>query len=310
MQAQVIPFRFETKEVRAYSDADGEPWFCAADVCRALGYSNSRKAIADNCRDKGVTSSYTLTSKGRQSLTFINEGNLYRLIIKSRKEEAQRFESWVCDEVLPAIRKHGRYEDEQGKMTTLVGQTIGTDGFHVLGAVVAGKVRALPPEVQRRATMKLWAQVHAAFNVRSAQDIPAAQLDSARNFIAAYALEGEFLPCQEAANDFDYPAEWISRNNPALNCDLRRLGGRSGLFLGLRVLRPSEFKSPIWDAIRKLKAQGGNTEALEIELKALRELMHLYSGFLEDIASNIDNRLRHMPFFPVSEQREPHRPTT
>ena len=116
--AQIIPFQFETKQVRAYSDEAGEPWFCAADVCAALGYANSRKAIADNCREKGVTSSYTLTSKGRQALTFINEGNLYRLIIKSRKEEAQRFESWVCDEVLPAIRKHGRYEVASDKDET------------------------------------------------------------------------------------------------------------------------------------------------------------------------------------------------
>ena len=78
-------------------------------------------------------------------------------------------------------------------MATLVGQTIGTDGFHMLGAVVKGKVSNLPVPVQRRATAKIWSQTHAAFGVRSAADIPADQLDSARNFIAAYALEGEWL---------------------------------------------------------------------------------------------------------------------
>lgn len=197
--AQVIPFQFESKQVRAYSDDAGEPWFCAADVCKALGYANSRKAVADNCREKGVTSSYTLTSKGKQALTFINEGNLYRLIIKSRKEEAQRFESWVCDEVLPAIRRTGRYEDASSKMATLIGETIGTDGFHMLGALVKGKVSSLPAAVQRKATAKIWSQTHAAFGVRSAADIPAGQLDSARNFVAAYALEGEWLPNQEAS---------------------------------------------------------------------------------------------------------------
>lgn len=210
--AQVIPFQFECKEVRAYSNDAGEPWFCAADVCKALGYANSRKAIADNCREKGVTSSYTITSKGRQALTFINEGNLYRLIIKSRKEEAQRFEAWVCDEVLPAIRKHGSYTDTNNKMGTLIGETIGTNGFNMLGALIKGKVTALPATMQRRAAAKIWSQTHAAFGVRSAADIPASQLDAARNFIAAYALEGEWLPKQAeaAAVELDaYAAQYV-----------------------------------------------------------------------------------------------------
>ncbi|WP_240795318.1 BRO-N domain-containing protein [Pseudomonas oryzihabitans] len=151
------------------------------------------------------------TPSGDQEMLIVNESGLYSLIFKSRKKEAKRFRKWVTAEVLPAIRQHGRYEDEQGKMETLIGQTIGTDGFHVLSAVVAGKVRSLPREFQRRATMKMWAQVHAAFNVRSAEDIPAAQLDSARNFIAAYALEGEWIEAKKSAaviglNDYEAQA--------------------------------------------------------------------------------------------------------
>lgn len=195
--AQVIPFRFEAREVRTIV-IDDQPWFCAADVCEVLGYANSRQAIQKNCRPEGVSVRDTLTRGGKQALTFIAEGNLYRLIIKSRKEEAQRFEAWVCDEVLPAIRKQGRYEDTDNRMATLVGQTIGTDGFHMLGAVVKGKVSSLPAAIQRRATSKIWSQTHAAFGVRSAADIPADQLDSARNFIAAYALEGEWLPKRDS----------------------------------------------------------------------------------------------------------------
>lgn len=192
--AQVIPFSFESQEVRTLL-IDDQPWFCATDVCSVLGYVNSRQAIQKNCIAKGVSIRDSLTSGGKQSLTFINEGNLYRLIIKSRKLEAQRFESWVCDEVLPAIRKHGRYEDTSGKMGTLLGETIGTDGFHCLAAVLDGKLRHLPTKARQRAKMHVWSQVHKAFSVVSAEDIPATQLDSARNFIAAYVvpLEGEFL---------------------------------------------------------------------------------------------------------------------
>lgn len=191
--AQIIPFQFESREVRTLL-IDDQPWFCAADVCAVLDYANGRQAIQKNCREKGVSVRDTPTNGGVQAMTFIDEGNLYRLIIKSRKEEAQRFEAWVCDEVLPSIRKHGRYVDDSGKLDTLLGSTIGANGFRCLAAVVAGKVRALPAPVQRRAKAKLWSQLRAAFGVRRSEDIPADQLDAARHFVAAYAVEGEWLP--------------------------------------------------------------------------------------------------------------------
>ena len=194
--AQVIPFLFEAKQVRTLV-VDDRPLFCAADVCAVLEYANSRQAIQKNCRTKGVSIRDTLTVGGVQPLTFIDEGNLYRLIIKSRKEEAQRFESWVCDEVLPAIRKHGRYEDTSDKLGTLLGETIGTYGVNILRSVIKGKVVSLPAATRHQATSKIWSQTHTAFGVRSAADIPASQLDAARNFIAAYALEGEWLAKEE-----------------------------------------------------------------------------------------------------------------
>lgn len=112
--SSVIPFAFEAKSVRV-QEIDGAPWFCVTDVCSILGYSNSRDAMAKHCREAGVAKRDISSAGQKRSLTFITEGNLYRLIIKSRKEEAQRFETWVCDEVLPAIRKYGRYEDSSNK---------------------------------------------------------------------------------------------------------------------------------------------------------------------------------------------------
>lgn len=103
-------FRFNDLDVRAFADDNGEPWFVAKDVCDVLGYANDTQAIQKNCRAKGVSKRYSLTKGGNQEMTFINEGNLYRLIIKSRKPEAERFEQLVMDEILPAIRKTGRYE--------------------------------------------------------------------------------------------------------------------------------------------------------------------------------------------------------
>ncbi len=82
---------------------------CAVDVCRALGYKNTRDAIIKHCRQKGVAKRDTPTEGGKQEMTFIDEGNLYRLILKSNLPAAREFESWVCDEVLPSIRRTGSY---------------------------------------------------------------------------------------------------------------------------------------------------------------------------------------------------------
>ena len=88
---------------------DGEPWFVAADVCRALEISNSRDAVARLDDDeKGVGSADTLG--GKQGMQIINEPGLYTLVLGSRKPEAKTFKRWVTHEVLPAIRKTGSYK--------------------------------------------------------------------------------------------------------------------------------------------------------------------------------------------------------
>ncbi|WP_244265363.1 BRO-N domain-containing protein [Pseudomonas fluorescens] len=201
--SNVIPFNFGKQQVRTLLIND-QPWFVATDVCESLAIVNTARALSRLDEDeRGIHSMNTLG--GAQNLSVVNESGLYSLILTSRKAEAKIFKKWVTAEVLPTIRKHGRYEDTTGKMNTLVGQTIGTDGFHMLGAVVKGKVSSLPAPIQRRATAKIWSQTHAAFGVRSAADIPADQLDAARNFIAAYAvLEGEFIP-KGQGKSFDIP---------------------------------------------------------------------------------------------------------
>lgn len=189
--AQVIPFQFDTREVRTML-IDDQPWFVAADVSCALEYRIAGD-MTRNLDDDEKDTQIVRTPGGDQEMLVINESGLYSAILRSRKAEAKRFKKWVTAEVLPAIRKHGRYEDTVGKMGTLLGETIGTNGFNMLGALIKGKVSSLPAQMRRRATAKIWSQTHAAFGVRSAADIPAGQLDAARNFVAAYALEGEWL---------------------------------------------------------------------------------------------------------------------
>lgn len=89
---------------------NGEPWFVGKDIAEALGYSNSRKALADHVdeEDKGVTKCDT--PSGTQNMTVINESGLYSLILSSKLPNAKKFKRWVTSEVLPAIRKTGHYE--------------------------------------------------------------------------------------------------------------------------------------------------------------------------------------------------------
>ena len=88
---------------------DGKAWFGATQVAKALGYAEPEKAIRTHCRKQGVSEMDTPTAGGIQKVKFIDEGNVYRLIVRSRLPEAQKFESWVFDEVLPSIRRYGFY---------------------------------------------------------------------------------------------------------------------------------------------------------------------------------------------------------
>lgn len=99
----------EFGSVRTLECANGEVLFCGTDIAKALGYSNPSKAISDHCKQGGITKRYTPTASGEQLMPYITEGNVYRLIARSRFPEAEKFERWVFDEVLPTIRKHGAY---------------------------------------------------------------------------------------------------------------------------------------------------------------------------------------------------------
>lgn len=89
-------------------EKDGEPWFVAADVCRALELGNSRQALARLDDDeKGVIS--TDTPGGKQEMNVVNEPGLYSLVLGSRKPETKAFKRWITHEVIPAIRQTGTY---------------------------------------------------------------------------------------------------------------------------------------------------------------------------------------------------------
>ena len=111
----------DTDHVRWFNDNNKETWFVADDVCKILGYKNTAKAIADHCGkvidSKYIDESHCLAKKTTvkdangqtRAMIAINEPDLYRLIIRSRMPDARKFEHWVMEDVLPSIRKTGKY---------------------------------------------------------------------------------------------------------------------------------------------------------------------------------------------------------
>ena len=96
----------EFGEIRTFKE-NNKVLFCGSDITKALGCGNASAALNRHC--KGITKRDTLTNGGIQALLFITEGDVYRLIAHSRLPSAERFESWIFDEVLPTIRKTGGY---------------------------------------------------------------------------------------------------------------------------------------------------------------------------------------------------------
>lgn len=103
-------FNFQSHDVRVIQQGD-TPWFIAADICKALGYKNTSKAVADHL-DADEQSNESLDSGGKPALV-INESGMYTLVLRSHKPEARKFAKWVTSEVLPSIRKTGSYGTEQ-----------------------------------------------------------------------------------------------------------------------------------------------------------------------------------------------------
>lgn len=105
----VSVFNFESNNVRTVVDDNDVVWFVAKDVASALGYVRHRDAISDHC--KGAVNRRPLqTTGGLQEVRVINEPDVLRLIMKSKLPSAQKFEKWVFEEVLPTIRRTGKYE--------------------------------------------------------------------------------------------------------------------------------------------------------------------------------------------------------
>ena len=113
--ASITSFNHEKfGNIRICGADTNNPLFCAMDLCRALGYSNGRDAVAKHVDSDDVAKRDTIDSMGRnQLLTYVNESGMYALILGSKLPQAKQFKHWVTSDVLPSIRKNGSYSVEQ-----------------------------------------------------------------------------------------------------------------------------------------------------------------------------------------------------
>ena len=179
----------EFGDVRTLETADGKVLFCGADVAKALGYSNSRKALADHC--KGVTKCDTLTNGGKQELSFINESDVYRLVFGSKLPTAERFTDWVTEEVLPSIRRHGAYLTPD-----VLEQTIRNPDF------IIGICNELKSEQERRKAAEL------AISVQAQQ---IAELQPKASYFDLVLNCKDLLSISKIAKDFGKSGEWLNK---------------------------------------------------------------------------------------------------
>lgn len=257
--AQVIPFQFDSREVRTML-IDDQPWFVAGDVAAALQYLTA-KDMARNLDDDEKGRQILPTLGGEQEMLVINESGLYSAILRSRKAEAKRFKKWITAEVLPAIRRTGQYHDSSNKMATLVDALIGMTEVNVLKGLIRDKAKVVPLDKRRSFQQTMHNRLHTRFNVPRIELIQAGEFEAACNFVAAYALEGEWLPKQEKvvgtitlnqyqaqdlANVLHY-ADWVCHR------------WHQGIGEAVKVLNP-RFHSHTWEFFRELQHAASRLE--------------------------------------------------
>lgn len=107
--SNTLAFTFEGSSLSIFGDVLN-PLFIVQQICKVLGFSNSRKALADHCDPEDVCKVEIQTNGGKQLVNCVNESGLYALIFGSKLPKAKQFKRWVTNEVLPAIRKQGHYQ--------------------------------------------------------------------------------------------------------------------------------------------------------------------------------------------------------
>ena len=184
-------FSFENNAVRTLG-APESPLFVAVDICSSLGYANSSKAIKDHVDPEDLIKSEITDKLNRiQAVNCVNESGLYALIFGSKLESAKRFKRWVTSEVLPAIRKTGRYEAQE--------------------TITPAEQRAIQREVAIRAHKTssnyrtIYRAIKARYQIARYDQLPRTQLEDCLDFIREVELDVPEVPHTTRPDDGGCP---------------------------------------------------------------------------------------------------------
>jgi len=264
MASTVTPvvFSFNSVQVRAFADDNGEPWFSAMDVCAVLGYGNDSDAIKKHCREKGIAKHGSLAEGNNQCSTYINEGNLYRLIINSREEEeAQAFEVKVTEEILPSIRKTG-----------------GCTTPHNTCALSPVQQNALRQIASQRSCNSdvvcadIWSRFNDHFDIGSYSELSAERFVDAVSFLAT-------LPTNDTLPGARYQYPRAMLDQPYF---VAPDAGKACLSLSM-LTDSSKFESPLMSLLNQLRSEGYDITAPFEEALAMRAAMQQTDKVLDEI---------------------------
>ena len=249
-------FSFNGTQIHAFADDNGETWFSAGDICVVLGYSNDSEAIEKYCREKGIAKHGSLAEGENQCLTYINEGNLYRLIINSHEEDAQAFEVKLTDEILPAIRKMGSCATP-----------------HDASALSLAQQNALRQIVsQRSVSADIWIRFNDHFEIGSFIELPAERFVDAVSFLAA-------LPTNDTLSGARYQYPRAMLDQPHF---VAPDAGKACLSLSM-LTDSSQFESPLMSLLNQLRGEGYDITAPLEEAVAMRAALQQTDKVLDEI---------------------------
>jgi prophage antirepressor-like protein len=118
----IIPFEYESQDISVVMDDVGDPWWIASDVCTVLELTDVSKTLERLDADEKLMRKVFVSGQNRDMWT-VNEPGLYSIIIRSNKPDAKKFKRWITHEVLPSIRKTGKYEVGQASELDLIIQS-------------------------------------------------------------------------------------------------------------------------------------------------------------------------------------------
>lgn len=257
-------FNFGAHSVRVVV-RDGEPWFVASDVCGALDYKNTSKAVGDHLDDDERTTALVPRTHNDSlgvPTNIINESGLYALVLRSRKPEARKFAKWVTSEVLPAIRKTGVYVGKP--FTVNPGDVLTAEEQNTLRLMLKTAVERLPKEKQAGAMIKGWSKLKAHFGV-AYREIPRQEFSEAVSIIARHTAEWELVEDSPSAakESYHFPLESADPHD--------RWCGNA--WLTPRVLTDPANRAVELELIEQLEVNGHDVMGAKVRILAMRQNM-------------------------------------